>query len=169
DAVVIEIDSPIPITKEMNLIDLIGKREMSRFFQKTRLKETRPQANIELTIPELYSSLLDHIQTHGWFLGEQRNESIAFSDAAISWYDNIYSPMVQVIQEQKILSGFPNRTEADLYIWIMEHRWFLMKDNQADISMDDAARHFFESFAENPWRRFRSWLSKFHLFQKKEE
>jgi hypothetical protein len=161
DAVVIEIDTPIPLTPETNLLDLIGKREMTRFFQKTRLQEMRPDAKIELTIPELYSLLLEHIQTHGWFLGEEHQECVSFNDAAASWYDNIYLPMIKVIRSMKILEGFPDRTEADLYVWIMEHRWFLMKEAHSDITLEEAARDFFRAFAKNPVQRMLHRISQF--------
>jgi hypothetical protein len=153
DAVVIEIETPIPITPETDLLDLIGKRQMARFYHKTRLKELRPDSNIELTIPELYTHLLEHIQTHAWFLGEKLNRAVSFEEATLSWYDNIYLPMVTVIREQRILEGFPERTEADLYVWIMDHRWFLMKDNRSEISLEDAARDFYQEYAENPVKR----------------
>jgi len=163
DAVVVEIDTPINITPETNLVDLIGKREMARFFQKTKLKETRSQSEIVLSIPEMYSILLEHIQTHGWFLCEELNESLSFTDIATSWYDNVYMPMVQIIREKGILSGFPHRTEADLYVWIMEHRWFLIKDNSGEVSMGEAADHFSDSFSKKPWQRIIYQISQ--LFQ----
>ena len=43
-----------------------------------------------------------------------------------SWYDTIYRPMVATIRELDILADFPDRTEADLYLWIMDHRWHLI-------------------------------------------
>lgn len=154
DAVVIEIDTPVPVTPDTNLLDLIGKREMTRFFQKTRLNEIRPDADIKLTIPDMYSLLLEHILTHGWFLGEEHQAAISFEEATASWYDNIFLPLVKVIREMNILSGFPDRTEADLYLWIMEHRWYRMKENQTDITLEEAAKDFFKSFAKNPVERF---------------
>jgi hypothetical protein len=165
DAVVIEIDTPITLNAETNLLDLIGTREKTRFYQKTHLSEIRPEARVELTVPEMYTRLLDHIQTHGWFLGEERNACISFADATISWYDNIYMPMVKVIREQNILAGFPERTETDLYVWIMDHRWYQMKDNQLDVSLEDAARDFYNEYAENPVKRLLHRISTFFGFR----
>lgn len=164
DAVVIEIDSPVPITPETDLLGLIGKREEARFYQKTRLKDLRPDAAIELSKPEMYSLLLEHIQTHGWFLGEERQTCVSFDEAVASWYDNIYLPMVGIIRENHILNGFPERTEADLYVWIMEHRWYLMEGNHTDISFEEAAYDFFKKYAENPVQKFLRRISQ--LFKK---
>jgi hypothetical protein len=166
DAVVIEVDTPIPVTPETDILDLIGKREMTRFFRKTNLKTTRPEARIEMSMPELYYILLEHIQTHGWYLGEERQSCTSFEEAAISWYDNIYLPMVKVIREKKILSGFPGRTEADLYVWIMDHRWYQMSENQTSVSIEDAAKDYYDSYAENPMRRILHRISKFFKFGK---
>lgn len=167
DAVVIEVDTPIPVTTETDILDLIGKREMTRFFQKTNLKNTRPEAQIEMSMPELYYILLEHIQTHGWYLGEERQSCVSFEEAAISWYDNIYLPMVKVIRQQNILSGFPGRTEADLYVWIMDHRWYQMRANKTNISIEDAAKHYYESYAENPVQRVLHRILDFFKFTKK--
>ncbi len=161
DAVVIEIDSPIPITPETDLMDLIGKREEARFYQKTKMKNLRPEAAIELSRPEMYSLLLEHIQTHGWFLGEERQTCVSFDETVMSWYDNIYMPMIRVIRENRILSGFPERSEADLYVWIMEHRWYLMEDNNIDISFEEAASNFFKKYAENPVQQVLHRISQF--------
>lgn len=153
DAVVVEIDTPITITPDTDLMDLIGKRELSRFFQKTDLNNTRPNADIRLSIPELYSVLLEHVQTHGWYLCEERAESIAFSEIAASWFDNVYLPMIEIIREMGLLAGFPNRTEADLYVWVLEHRWFLMKEAEQEVSLQDAAKHFSTNYSSNLWQR----------------
>ncbi|GAP20644.1 DUF4032 domain-containing protein [Leptolinea tardivitalis] len=169
DAVVIEINTPIPITPDTDLLDLIGQREKIRFFKKTRIKELRPDSNVELSIPEMYSKLLEHIQTHGWFLGEERHACVSFEEATTSWYDNIYLPMINIIRGQQILNGFPDRTEADLYLWIMEHRWFLMKDQNSDISLEDAARDFFNTFAENPVKRFIHRISQILFLSKRKK
>lgn len=169
DAVVIEINTPIPITPDTDLLDLIGQRERIRFFKKTRIKELRPDSNVELSIPEMYSKLLEHIQTHGWFLGEERHACVSFEEATTSWYDNIYLPMIHIIRGQQILNGFPDRTEADLYLWIMEHRWFLMKDQNSDISLEDAARDFFNTFAENPVKRFIHRISQILFLSKRKK
>ena len=41
-------------------------------------------------------------------------------------------PIAQVIREQQVLACFSGRTEADLYRWIMEHRWYLHERTGSD-------------------------------------
>jgi hypothetical protein len=109
---------------------------------------------------------LEHIQTHGWFLCEAKEVCLPFADIAISWYDNVYFPMVQIIREKGILTGFPNRTEADLYVWIMEHRWFLMKDGAEEVSLEEAADHFSDSYSKKPWQRIIYQISRLFAHRK---
>jgi hypothetical protein len=63
------------------------------------------------------------------------------------WYDTVYLPVVEVIRQTNALRAFPGRTEADLYRWIMDHRWYLRERNGgADpgplVAVEDYVRQF---------------------------
>lgn len=105
--------------------ELLLQQERCGFLQKTHLAETRPQAQIQTRNPDAYSCLLEHIADHRWYLGEQRHQEVSLSEAAASWYDKVYQPLVAIIQEQNILEEFPGRGEAELYLWVLERRELL--------------------------------------------
>ena len=65
----------------------------------------------------------------------------------MDWYDCVYMPLVDIIRSQKILRDFPHRTEADLYLWIIEHRWYLQEEYHTPVSLEDATRHFTARFS----------------------
>lgn len=158
DAEVIELDIPLPLdTRDVNLLDLIRLEQKARFYDETKLSKIRPEANIEFTIPEGYQRVLEHISTHRWFLGERLSREPSWEEAVASWYDEVYSPLVQVIREQQILKDFPGRSEADLYLWVIEHLWYLREAYQEEVSLADAARHFADSYSQRPLR----WLLNF--------
>ncbi len=96
--------------------------ERNAFLERTRLHEIRPQAQVVLTLPGKYEKLIQHIDTHCWYLGEERGGPVSFEEAVASWYDHVYRPLVEVIRSLHIMDAFPNRTEADLYLWVMERR-----------------------------------------------
>ncbi len=152
DAYVTEIDVPVPITPETDLQDLVLKQEYAAFLEATGLDKIRPGATVELTIPGQYEKLLEHIAAHRWFLGEKRGAEVPYEEAVASWYDNVYMPLVNIIRAQNILEDFPGRTEADLYIWIIEHQWYL-REAYGDISMEEAARRFAAKYSQRPLRR----------------
>lgn len=152
DAYVIELDVPVPIGPDTNVDDLIRKKEQARFVLDTGLKDLRPASQVELTLPGGYAKLLEHIHVHRWFMGLERKRPVSWEDAAISWYDEVYLPLIKVIRESNILRKFPDRTEADLYLWVIEHLWFL-REQYDEVSLEEAVDHFAEVFAETPLER----------------
>jgi hypothetical protein len=63
------------------------------------------------------------------------------------------------------LEKFPHRTEADLYLWIIEHRWYLREEYQRDVSLEAAAQDFMEHFSGG-WLK-RQWQQLKNRFAKK--
>jgi len=149
DANVIEIIVPFRVDETTDIQSLILTWEASQFLEKTGLQSIRPYADIRLSLPGLYNRLLDHIQTHAYFMAQDLAREVQWSEAVTSWYDEVYWPLVSVIRQQKILAGFPGRTEADLYLWIIEHLWYLRQEFQ-DISLEEAAMHFTAAYASRP-------------------
>lgn len=158
DAYVTEVDAPVPIDAGMNIDDLIRKQEYAEFMLQTHLNKLVPGADIAFSIPGQYGKLLDHISVHRWYLGEQLGREVSYEDAVKHWYDEVYQPLVRIIQEQGILNEFPGRTEADLYLWIIEHLAFLREEWQEDVSLEEAASHFAEEFSKKPLRRLINML-----------
>ncbi len=170
DAYVIEIDSPIPVNENTNIDVLIRKVEQAEFEERTRLNVLRPESRVELSIPGAYSKLIEHIETHRWFLGEQWNHPASFEEATLSWFDDVYTPLVQVIREQETLKEFPGRTETDLYLWIIEHLWYLREELNRDVSLQDATHHFTEAFSPSPLRHIANLFRQIgHLFSETHE
>lgn len=148
DAEVIEIDVPVPIGPDVRLADLVLKRELALFLQQTHLSDYYPDANFELTLAGQYDKLLEHISTHRWFMGERLDREVTDEEAVRGWYEEVYLPLVKVIREQNILQHFPTRTETDLYLFIIEHLYYLrMEYNRQEVSLEEAAEHFTEVFA----------------------
>ncbi len=138
-----------PLSEITNLIRLIERttwleqlilnQERAFFFENTRILELCPEAKIEVTLPGKYERLLDHIATHRWYLGEHRNAEVKPEEAVVSWYTNVYMPIVEVIRDQNLLSDFPLRTETDLYLWIVKRQWVLRENFGEEVPIVKAA------------------------------
>jgi len=128
DAHVIEVTAPAPVHSLEDLLDFIRDQDALSFYETTRISELRPDARIELTLPGQYEKLLEHISTHRWYLGIEAKGEIPYSEAVASWYERIYLPTVEAIRATGALRDFPHRTEADLYLWITEHHWYLHQE-----------------------------------------
>ncbi len=150
DANVTEVESRVPLTSDVDVGGLIIKAEYARFLKETHLDETRPDQVIELTEPGSYHILLEHIEVHRYYLGLQWHKEPTLEDAAASWYDTVYLPVVETIRETNILKEFLKRTEADLYLWMAYHRERL-RDRYGEAPPDkEIAASLAEQFSDRP-------------------
>jgi len=164
DAEVIEADTRVPVEADLDADDLEIKGEYARFLERTRLDELRPDQRIEFTIGGGYERLLEHIAVHRYFMGLEQDRPISEDEAVCDWYDNLYMPLVQIIREKGILTDFPGRTEADLYLWIMDHQHYLREQCGPALSTEEAAEHFAEHYTtrrlKRMWRAVRTLLAR---------
>jgi nucleotide-binding universal stress UspA family protein len=121
-AYVTEVHSRVPLSPDTQPDDLILKAEYLQFLEGTSLDRLRPGADLRVTIPGQYPILLEHIEVHRYFMGIDLQREVSYEEAVAHWYDFVYLPAVDVIRAQGILRHFPGRTEADLYLWLAEHR-----------------------------------------------
>lgn len=130
DAEVTELGAKISIktaaTRE-EIIKAVIDYERSSVLQQSELAWMIPIETINFTTLGRWYELLNHIEGHKYFINMNNSGEIPFERAARSWYDKLYTPIVQIIQAEDILIRFPNRTEADLYIWIIKH-WHCLKE-----------------------------------------
>jgi len=70
----------------------------------------------------------------------------------------VYLPLIKIIRANQILKNFPDRSEADLYLWIIEHLWYLRQGGVDEVSFEDAAAHFVNNYSKN---RIQTFLSRF--------
>ncbi|MCC7352768.1 MAG: hypothetical protein IT330_03345 [Anaerolineae bacterium] len=155
EAHVIKIDTPVPLEPDVQPDDLIRKAEYADFLDETHLDEILPQVRIELTEPGRYKQLLEHIRVHRYFLGLEQKREISWKAAVKSWYEKVYLPVVGAIHESGILNEFPQRTEADLYLWVAHHREELQKRYKLPgiPSLETAVATFAEMHSEVPLRK----------------
>jgi len=160
DAYVIALEVPVPVEASDTLKDLILKAEYAHFLEKTRLRELVPEAEeIRFTTLGRYDLLLDHIATRRYFKGLEENREIPWEEAVVDWYENLYKPTVEAIRRLGLLRDFPGRTEADLYLWVMDHRYFLAQELGVDPTPEEAAKSYEARFGP-VWKRLGGGLKR---------
>ena len=127
-AYVTEISTSVPLSSNVTPEELILKEEYAKFLAHTNLHEYFPDADIQLSFPGLFAALEEHIKVHRYYMGIEALTEISYEDAVKHWYETVYQPIANVIRELAILHEFPGRTEADLYVWISDHRTYLQKE-----------------------------------------
>ncbi len=152
DAEVTEVETRVPVTTDLTLEDLDLLSAYRGFLEQTRLDTLRPGADIRLTMPSNYARLLDHIRVHKYFEDQEHKLALTWEEAVTRWYDNVYLPLVRTIRRSDVLRDFPRRTEADLYIWIIDHAYYLSQTLNQQIAPWEVAKDYVRRFSRRPRR-----------------
>jgi nucleotide-binding universal stress UspA family protein len=133
EAYVTELHTKVPLSPDVQPDDLILKSEYADFLNLTHLDTLRPRANLNVTLPGQYEVLKEHIEVHRYFMGLDQQRDISYEEAVTHWYDAVYLPVLRVMRERNLLRRFPERTEADLYVWVARHRAELAQALEWDV------------------------------------
>jgi len=154
DAMVIELEVPFEVDTEIDIDEFILKSEKATFLTNSLLMKTVPEAEVEFSLPGGYSKLDEHIRVHTYFMSKEQSRDVPLDEGTRDWYDHVYLPLVRVVRHYKILDRFPGRTESDLYLWIIDHLWYLRQEYGQEVSMEQAAEDYTEKYARQSWRAF---------------
>lgn len=152
-AYVTEVKTAVPLSPDDQPDDLILKAEYAAFLERTDLKGRRPRADLTLTVPGSYQRVEEQIRVHRYAMNAERPQQISFEQAAVHWFDHVYTPVVEVIRRSGVLRDFPGRTEADLYLWVSEHKAALERSLGLPLQTDSALADLAERFSPAPGRR----------------
>jgi hypothetical protein len=142
EAQVKEFISPVPLNPGSSIEEVILNSGLAAFLDTTGLEQEYP-GQYEVTIPNGFERLLDHISVHRYYRGLETKKDVSWNEALTSWLDTVYKPMIEAIRKNRILEQFPGRTETDLYLYVMDHLHHLrQKYRQADQERDRVVRHF---------------------------
>ncbi len=122
EAYVTPVITRVPLSAIDDANAIILKSEYAEFLTHTRLDETRPDSALMVSVPSAYRELLEHIDVHRYYMGITMHRTIPYEEAAAHWHDEVYLPVKALITANNLLAEFPERTEADLYLWITRHK-----------------------------------------------
>ena len=101
-----------------------------------------------------YAAVLSHIEEHKYLTNQVIPYEISQREALYSWYENVYEPLMMAIDSESIVSAFPGKTRADLFMMICEHWHYLKSDRGRDVYVDEAVRSFGARYAHAGLARF---------------
>jgi hypothetical protein len=143
DAEVISLKSEIilkkDITRESILTEVI-KFEKRVFYTETGFGDITDYWNLDFTTAGQYDVIYNHILVHKYYINESRTDEIPFAEAVLSWYQNVYLPVMHVIKKHRMLKRFRSRTASDLYVWIIKQWDDLKQKYGVEYSLDEATR-----------------------------
>jgi hypothetical protein len=141
EARVKEFVTDVPLDPGASLEDVILKEGLARFLEATGLAPSSPD-EFRVTEPNGYERLLDHVSVHRYYRGIELARPVSWEEAARSWYETVYRPMIETIRRSQILQQFPGRTETDLYLFTMDHLHHLRQRYGPRFPLSRAVRHF---------------------------
>jgi hypothetical protein len=153
DANVIEAETRVRVTASLDAESLQLAGEYTRFLERTRLDLLRPEQRVEFTTVGAYDWALGHILLHRRRLSQEQGRAATQDEAVADWYDEVYLPVARMIQDRQMLTDFPRRTEADLFLWIVDHQHNLVESCGPGVSQELAAKHLTYRYAIQPVRR----------------
>jgi hypothetical protein len=122
DAEVIELRSRVPMDSALTARDLLHKLEHRRLLERLPIDRVLPEVKVEFSDVADYRRLATYIEAHGFRVSQHWKRYVSPEEALRDWYEYGYCPISEMIREEHILDAFPDRTELDLYLWIVYHR-----------------------------------------------
>lgn len=118
-AIHIEPDEPLD-----HVLIRLGEQQ---FMTLTQLDQYYPDHTITFTTPGRYQELLAQIKQLRQTLTLIDGQEPTDQEAIMAWYEMLYLPALQIIQESNIMAQFPGRTQADLFAWLSKNRQALIQ------------------------------------------
>ena len=162
DAEVTKLDTVVPLKPGLTLEDLrreVVAYEKKSFYEKTSYREITGDEKLDFTSPGRYDQVIEHILVHKYYANQNVKGEIPFTEALRSWYLNVYTPVVDAIREEGLLSRFPGRTASDLYMFIVQHWDELKRKYGLGYSLGEAARDYGELYGTGFFSRFKIALA----------
>ena len=122
EAHVTELPTVVALHPGMSAKELDDAAAYAAFLEETGLNRTRPyHQSLQLSESTRYVDLLGHIYLHQSVLEHMAQSPVKLDDAAANWYDNVFRPAITLIRKYDIQEMLGARTEADLYLWLVDH------------------------------------------------
>jgi len=147
-AYVWEYKTRVPLDPDIDFDDLLIKAAYAAFLGHTHIDRLCPEVNIELTQPDGYEDLLYEIEAFQQDLAMKNEREVPFDEAVELWCEMHYAPIIAIVRQQDILQEFPDRTEADLYLWLRRNQEELQVRYGEEILLEEAATDLARRYGE---------------------
>ena len=121
-AYVTEVKTRVPLSKDDNPDALINKARYAEFLARTNIDNLRPDVDLRMSTCDQYTRLAEHIDVHQYYMGLDEKRDVPYDEAVGHWYDHVYRPVVDLVDQLGMLRHFPGQTPTDLYMLVTEHR-----------------------------------------------
>jgi len=163
DAEVVELTTEITIEPNMTKTDLknaVLTYERKQMLSSTGLDKMLDMDKIRFTSLGRYTEMLRHIQGHKYFINQGIEIEISMEAATASWFEKVYTPIVDIVRNENMLSRFPGRTESDIYIWTIKHWDGLKWKYGQEYPLDEAVKEYNQMYGKSLLRQVTDFFKK---------
>ncbi len=164
DAEVVSLQSEIKLkegsTKEQ-MVRQVVDYEKRVFYAETSFGDITDYWCLNFSTPGQYDVIYNHILCHKYYINSGKTEEVSMEDSILSWFNNVYLPVIKTIENQKILKSFKGRTLSDLYIFLIKEWDELKKRFGNDFPLEEAAEDFSIRYGKLSFlRRIKNLIAK---------
>ena len=152
-AYVTEIKTRVPLTADDDPNEIICKSYYADFLEKTNLDKLRPKVDLSMSFCEQYQVFFEQIEAELNLLKAEQDpseEGDLREKALLSWYDQVYLPVIHIVRKLGVLHRFPEKTEADMYVLLSERRADLEKELGWHVEMETGVSDLIDSQTQSP-------------------
>ena len=128
DAEVTELRARWRLRADADIVELIHAEQQRIFMEESGLDRTRPDLSIRFNRPVGYIELLETIQLHGYHAMLAAGDALDPAKISADWFEQVYEPTVAAIRREGLDRLYPDATEADLFLYVLQRRRELMPD-----------------------------------------
>lgn len=124
DAEVVSLQTEIKFPKAApmaELLKLIIAWEKRAFYAETAFGDITDDWEVNFSETGQYDILFQHILTHKYYMNEKKKEEVPLSEAVKSFYETVYKPVLEIIDNNKLMKNVRRHTKADMYLWVMKN------------------------------------------------
>ncbi|MCR5079995.1 MAG: transcriptional regulator [Treponema sp.] len=168
DAEVVSLRTEIklkPDSTKSQMIRQVIEYEKRVFYAETNFGDITDYWMLNFSTPGQYDVIYNHILCHKYYINIGKPDEIPMEEAILSWFQNVYMPVLNVILKKKILKKFKKRTAGDLYVFIIKY-WDELKQKFDDsVSIEEAAETFERDNKISFKRKVKNFLYKQKLLK----
>ncbi len=173
DAEVVSLQSEIklkPSSTKEDMVRQVITYEKRVFYTETNFGDITDFWCLDFSTPGQYDVIYNHILFHKYYINMDKTEEIPFEEAVLSWFRNVYLPVIQTIDRHHIMRSFKKSTKSDLYIYFIKYWDELKQKFGNDFSMDKAAEDFkTEQRKHTLLGKLKNSLAKWHMKRQSQE
>jgi hypothetical protein len=117
EAYVTEFETPFDLGPDGDLDRFIVEAEQADFLEQVGASNAEQAAKIVLSCAGCYRDLGGQIDAYRAGMEAKEGRPVEIEQAFAAWHDDVYRKAIEAIRQEGLVNTFPERTEADLFIW----------------------------------------------------